>query len=157
VRLRLKEEDMTIQLDAHTAMKRLLLATTLGVVLVLASLPARAESRPSGYPITIEIRATAKGDQAMPFNFAIQPGRVIEVRIRNYTRELHTFAIPAIGLNVAVLPGTPQAPRTMRASFVVPRYGVYKWYCVTCRFGLHMHHKMGGKLYAWISPDVAIG
>lgn len=148
---------MSIQLDVHTAMKRLLLATALAIVLVLASLPALAKSQPSGYPITIEIRATATGDQAMPFNFAVQPGRVIEVRIRNYTRELHTFAIPAIGLNVAILPGSPQAPRTMRVSFVVPRYGIYKWYCVTCRFGLHMHHHMGGKFYTWISPDASIG
>jgi hypothetical protein len=103
---------MAIQFDAYAAMKRLLLATTLGVVLVLTALPAFAGARPSGYPITMDVRATAKGDQAMPFNFTIQPGRVVVIRIRNYTRELHTFAIPAIGLNVAVLPGKPKAPRT---------------------------------------------
>ena len=152
-----KEEDMAIQLDAYAALKRLLFATTLGLVLVLTALPAFAESHPSGNPITIDIRATARGDQAMPFNFAIQPGRVIEVRLQNYTRELHTFAIPAIGLNVAVLPGSPQAPRTTRVRFVVPRYGIYRWYCVTCQFGLHMHHQMGGKFYAWIAHDLNVG
>jgi hypothetical protein len=149
---------MAIQFDAYAAIKRLLLATTLGVVFVLAALPAFAGARPSGYPITMDVRATAKGDQAMPFNFAIQPGRVIVIRIRNYTRELHTFAIPAIGLNVAVLPGKPKAPRTTEVKFVARRYGVYKWFCWTCRYGLHGdHHQMAGKLYAWISPDLAIG
>ena len=148
---------MAIRLDAYAALKRLFLAIALAIVLVLTVLPALAEGHPSGYPITIDVRATARGDQAMPFNFAIQPGRVVNVRIRNYTRELHTFAITAIGLNVAVLPGTPQAPRTTRVSFVVPRYGIYRWFCWTCRNGLHMHHRMGGKLYAWISPDVNIG
>lgn len=148
---------MAIQRDAHTALKRLLLASAVGIVLVLASLPALARSQPSGYPITIEIRSTAQGDLAMPFNFAVQPGRVVEVRIRNYTRELHTFAIPGIGLNVAVMPGTSRAPRTTRVTFVLHRYGVYTWYCVTCRSGLHMHNRMGGKVYAWISPDADIG
>ena len=148
---------MPIQPDAYAARKRLVLASTLGVVLLLAALPAVAESRPSGYPITIDVRATARGDQAMPFNFAIQPNRKIVVIIRNYTRELHTFTIPAIGLNVAVLPGRPHAPRREQVSFVVPRYGIYQWFCWTCRLGLHGGHQMGGKIYAWISTDLEIG
>jgi hypothetical protein len=148
---------MAIPLGAHSALKGLLVATALAGALVLTALPARADGRSAGYPITIDVRATARGDLASPFNFAVQPGRVIEVRIHNYTRELHTFAIPGIGLNVAVLAGTPQAPRTMTVRFVVPRYGVYEWYCVTCRLGMHMHNRMGGKLYAWISPDLAVG
>lgn len=148
---------MASQLDAFSALKRLLLAGTVGVVLVLALLPALAESHSSGYPLTIDVRSTASGDEAMPFNFAIQPGHVVELRIRNFTRELHTFAMPAIGLNVAVLPGSPKAPRTTRVTFVVHRYGVYRWFCWTCRSGLHMHHRMSGQMYAWISPDLKIG
>lgn len=152
---------MGVRLDAYAAMKRLLLAIASAVVLVLIALPALAlpavQSHPSGYPITIDVRATPTGDLAMPFNFAIQPRHVIEVRIRNYTREVHTFAIPAIGLNVAVLPGKPQAPSTSRVRFVVPRHGVYRWFCWTCRYGLHSHDRMGGKIYAWISPDLEIG
>lgn len=119
---------------------------TLGTLLLLAALPAVAESGQSGYPITIDIRATAKGDQAMPFNFAVQPNREVVLLIRNYTRELHTFAIPAIGLNVAVLPGSPRAPRTTRVSFVLPaRFAVYRWFCVPCKLGLHHRHHMSGK------------
>lgn len=147
---------MATQSYAYAALKRLVVASALTIVLVLAALPAFAESHPSGYPITIDVRTTTKGDQAMPFNFAVQPGHVIEVRIRNFTRELHTFAIPEIGLNVAVLPGTPKAPRTTEVRFVLPRYGIYKWFCWTCRSGLHMHRQMGGKMYAWITPDVKI-
>ena len=148
---------MAIQLDAYAATKRLLLAALLGLVLGLTALPAFAASHPSGYPITIDIRATAKGDQAMPFNFTVQPGREIELRIRNYTREVHTFAISKIGLNVAVPSGSPQAPRTTLVRFVRPSYGIYTWFCWTCRSGLHMHDRMAGKMYAWISPDLAIG
>lgn len=149
---------MATQLDAHAARKRrLLFVSVVAIVLGLTALPALAEGRTSGYPITIDVRTTAMGDQAMPFNFAVQPGRVVEVRIRNYTRELHTFAISAIGLNVAVLPGSPRAPRTTRVSFVLPRYGIYQWFCWTCRSGLHHHHQMGGKMYAWIAPNAKIG
>ena len=132
--------------------KRLLVATGIGIVLVLTALPTLAESRPSGYPVTIDIRATAKGDQATPFNFAVQPGRTVVVVIRNHTRDMHTFAIPAIGLNAAVLAG-----HTTRVTFVVPRYGIYRWYCVPCKAGLHGKHTMGGKVYAWISPDLDVG
>ena len=39
---RWKEEDMPIQPDAYAARKRLVLASTLGVVLLLAALPAVA-------------------------------------------------------------------------------------------------------------------
>jgi nitrous oxide reductase len=148
---------MAIRFDVRTAIKGLLVAAALAIAAALTALPARADSRPVGHPITIDVQMTAKGDQAMPFNFAVQPGRVIEVRIRNYTRELHTFAIPAIGLNVAVPAGTPKAPRTVVVHFTLPHYGVYTWYCETCRLGMHMHRRMGGKLYAWISPDLANG
>jgi plastocyanin len=136
--------------------RRLLFVSALGVALLLALLlvvlPTPAESSPSGYPVTIDIRATAKGDQAMPFNFAIQPGHTVVLLIRNHTRDLHTFAIPAIGLNAAVPAG-----HTTRVTFVAPHYGVYRWYCVPCKFGLHGSHRMGGKVYAWISPDLNIG
>jgi len=136
--------------------KRLLFVSALGVALLLALLlvvlPAPAESSPSGYPVTIDIRATAKGDQAMPFNFAVQPGKTVVLLIRNHTRDMHTFRIPAIGLNAPVLAG-----HTARVTFVAPRYGVYRWYCVPCKFGLHGRHQMGGKVYAWISPDLNVG
>lgn len=148
---------MAIQLDAYAVFRRLLLATTVVIVVVLAAVPALAESRPSGFPITIDIRVTANGDQAMPFNFAIQPHRVVVLRIRNYTREVHTFTMPEIGLNVAVPKGRPQAPSTTEVRFVAPRYGVYRWFCWTCRYGLHIHNRMGGKFYAWISPNLVIG
>jgi len=154
---RAKEAHMAIQRDAYAAFKRLILATTVLIVIVLAALPALAESGPAGYPITIDVRGTATGDQAMPFNFAIQPHKVIVLRIRNYTREVHTFAIPEIGLNVAVPKGSPQTPSTTEVRFAVPRYGVYRWFCWTCRYGLHMHNRMSGKFYAWISPDLVIG
>lgn len=148
---------MASMLDPYAALKRLLIAAVLGILFVLAALPAVADSHPSGYPITIDIRATAKGDQAMPFNFTVQPGRLIELRIRNYTREVHTFAIAEIDLNVAVPSGSPQAPRTTRIRFVLPRYGIYRWFCWTCRSGVHVHRQMAGKMYAWISPDLVIG
>lgn len=137
--------------------KRLLLATAVGIVLVLSALPALAEGRASGYPLTLDVRMTAKGDLATPFNFVVQPGRVVELRIHNYTREFHTFAIPAIGLNAPVLAGSPQAPQTAVVRFVVPRYGIYRWFCWTCRYGLHSHQHMSGRVYAWISPDLDIG
>jgi plastocyanin len=146
---------MAIPIDVYAVLKGLLVAMVLAAAVVLTALPARAGSS-SGYPVTIDVRTTVTGDEATPFNFTVQPGKVIEVRIRNYTRELHTFAISAIGLNVAVPAGTPKAPRTVRIRFVVPRYGVYTWYCVTCRMGMHPHHRMGGKVYAWISPDFPI-
>ena len=61
----------------------------------------------------------------MPFNFAVQPRHTVVLLIRNHTRDMHTFAIPAIGLNVAV-----PAAHTVRVTFVASHYGVYRWYCV---------------------------
>ena len=149
---------MRTPLNAFAARKGIFLACTLGALLLLAALPAVAESGQSGYPIRIDIRATVTGDEAMPFNFAVQPNREVVLLIRNYTRELHTFAIPAIGLNVAVLPGSPRAPRTTRVSFVLPaRFAVYRWFCVPCKLGLHHGHHMGGRIYTWINPTLEIG
>lgn len=148
---------MASLLDASAVTKRLLLISAAGLFVVLAAQPAVAEGRSTGYPIAVDVRETAGGDQAMPFHFAVQPGRVIVMRIRNHTSELHTFAIPEIGLNVAVLPAGPQGPRTTRVRFVLPHYGVYRWFCWPCQLGLHRHHEMGGTLYAWISTDVEIG
>ena len=88
----------------------------------------------------------------MPFNFAVQPRHTVVLIIRNHTSDLHTFAIPAIGLNAAVPAG-----HTVRVTFVAPHYGIYRWYCVPCKFGLHRTDRMSGKVYAWISPDLNIG
>ena len=151
---------MVGQRHASVAVRRLVRASIVGIVLLLAALPAVAESgaaSASGHPVVIDIRAAGTGDLAMPFNFAVQPGHEVVLLIRNYTHELHTFAIPALGLNVAVLPGTARAPRTARVTFVAPSYGVYRWFCVPCRVGLHTGHVMGGKVYAWISPDLDLG
>ena len=137
-----------------SAAKRLLLATVVAIVLVPFALPSLAAGSRSGHPFTIDVRATATGDMATPFNFAVQPRHVIVVRIRNYTRELHTFAIPAIGLNVAVAAGSPSAPQTTTVRFVLPRYGNYRWFCWTCRFGLHAHHQMAGRLNASIPSEL---
>ncbi len=57
---------MATQRDAYAAMKRLLLASAVGLVLLLTALPALADGRPSGYPIAIDVRATGRGDQARP-------------------------------------------------------------------------------------------
>ena len=140
-----------------SAAKRLLLATVVTIVLVPVVLPPLAGGAGSGYPLTIDVRATAKGDMATPFNFAVQPRHVIVVRIRNYTPELHTFAIPAIGLNVAVAAGSQTAPRTTTVRFVLPRYGNYRWFCWTCRFGLHQHHQMSGRMNASIPAELDLG
>ena len=132
--------------------KRLLLVGALGFAVSLAALTTPAESRSSTHPVTIDIRTTANGDRAMPFNFVVQPGRTVVLIIRNHTRDLHTFRIPAIGLNASVLP-----EHVARVAFVVPRYGIYRWYCVPCKHGFHGQHEMGGTIYAWISPDLDIG
>ena len=136
--------------------KRLLVATVAGIVLALADVPLLSEGRASGYPITIDVRATPDGDLAMPYNFVVQPGKKVVIRIRNYTRDLHTFAIDGIGVNVAVLPGKAKAPRTTRFTVVFPRYGTYRWFCWTCRLGMHKHHLMEGTVAAWIAPNLEI-
>ena len=128
-------------------MKRLILLGMMGVALLLACLSAVASARPGPHPLTIDVRATARGERFVPSNFAVQPLRVTTIVVRNYTRELHTFAIPAIGVNVALLPGTKQKPRVTRISFVAPYGGTFQWYCWTCRLGLNgRSHWMGGRV-----------
>lgn len=130
-------------------MKRLFIAGMVGAALLLVALPAAPNARPSQRPIAIDVRATSKGERFVPSRFAATPLRVTVIVVRNYTRELHSFAIPKIGLNVALLPGTEKKPWTRRISFVAPYGGTFRWFCWPCQLGLHGKvHVTGGAVIA---------
>ena len=64
-------------------MKRLFVAGMMGALLLLVGVPAAASARPMLHPITIDIRATAKGEHFAPSRFAATPLRVTVIVVRN--------------------------------------------------------------------------
>jgi hypothetical protein len=78
-------------------------------------------------------------------NFAIRPDVPVRVIVWNYTHELHSFTSPALGVNVAILPGSAAHPHRAVFTFVARSYGRFRWYCVVPCGGY-----MGGNVYAII-------
>jgi hypothetical protein len=86
-------------------------------------------------------------DEASPANFAVRPDLPVRVTIYNYTRQVHTFHSPGLGLAKIVLAGAPDTPRKLSFAFTPGRRGVFHWLCVPCN---EEDHFMGGSVYAII-------
>ena len=78
-------------------------------------------------------------------NFAVRPDVPVRVVVWNYTNELHSFTSPALGVNVAILPGSAAHPHKAVFTFVARTYGRIRWYCAVPCGGY-----MGGNVYAII-------
>ena len=102
-------------------------------------------------PQTVTMTITSQGDQAAPANFAVWPGELVVLKVRNYSHELHTFTIPALGVSALILPAKGSGPRVTTVRFTAQKHGVVSWLCVICPSGIHGQvHAMSGKMYSMI-------
>ncbi len=113
---------------------------------------AAATSRRASATVTLLIYAAQHGREAVVSpNFAVEPGVPVTVRFVNYTREWHTFTVPGLNVGAMIAPRQGVAPRVTLVRFTASKFGVFDWYCVLCRAGVHRGvHQMGGKVYAII-------
>jgi plastocyanin len=89
--------------------------------------------------------AQGENETTLPANFAVRAGAPVKVVIYNYTKEVHTFTAPELGVSRAVPAATGGLPTETTFTFVPQRYGVFEWRCNHC--GIHMT----GKVYAIVT------
>lgn len=89
-------------------------------------------------------------DRAVEPNLAVQPGVPVTLRITNNTTVAHTFTVPGLGVNLAILPGAKGAPRTTTYTFTPAKRGVFAWHCAHCP------GHMTGTVYAIVGPTNAV-
>jgi hypothetical protein len=87
----------------------------------------------------------AHGERTLPSSFAVRPDVPVTVVFTNYTKSVHTFTSPDLGLNQVILPAVGATPSTTTVTFTPGRYDVFEWFCVHCGAA------MSGKIYAIIA------
>jgi len=85
-------------------------------------------------------------DRVVEPNFAVQPGVPVTITATNYTTTVHTFTVPGLGVNFAVLPGAKGKPVKTSFTFTPTKRGVFAWHCVHCP------GHMAGTVYAIVGP-----
>lgn len=75
-------------------------------------------------------------------NFAVQPGVQVTITVTNYTTLVHTFSVPGLGVNFAILPGKRGHAVKTSFTFTPTKRGVFAWFCHHCP------GHMTGKVYA---------
>ena len=114
--------------------------------------PARDASARAVQHVAIAIRG---GDRIVEPNFAVAAGVPVQLRIRNYTHEFHSFTAPGVGVSALVKAARGHAPATTVVRFTPKLVGTFDWDCVICPSGKHGHpHRMGGRIYVIIDPSV---
>lgn len=105
------------------------------------STPAKpAAKAPAPQTITLVVKSdeehARKGpegtwhDAYLPANIAVQNGQKVTLHIYNHDEGEHSFAAPALGLNVSVPGGSEKAPKETTVTFTVSSPpGHYMWYC----------------------------
>ena len=94
------------------------------------------------------------GDEVTPVgNFAIAPGVPVRVTVTNYTHQVHTFTVPGMHVNVAILPARGRTPKKTTFTFTAREGGAFAWHCMVCA-AQHHRHVMGGTIYAIVDPSV---
>ena len=85
-------------------------------------------------------------DRVVEPNFAVQPGVPVTITATNYTTAVHTFTVPGLGVNFAILPGAKGKPVKTSFTFTPTKRGVFTWLCHHCP------GHMTGTLYAIVGP-----
>lgn len=99
-----------------------------------------AAKAPAPQTITLVVKAdeehARKGpegtwhDAYLPADIAVKDGQRVTLHIYNYDEGEHSFAAPALGLNVSVAGGSEAAPKETTVTFTVSSPpGHYMWYC----------------------------
>lgn len=115
--------------DRATSAERTGLATLMGI-LAMAALFSVVLTLTSRTPITAEARVGAASMQIANFAFSpatwqAHPGDTVRMVIKNDDNSMHTFTLPAAGVDVAIPPGAEKI-----VEFKVPAAGIYLWYCI---------------------------
>ncbi len=80
--------------------------------------------------VSAEAKARATSVQMKDFAYApgalqVSPGATVRLVVVNEDATLHTFTLPAAGVDVSVPPGAEKV-----IEFTAPAAGVYQWYCI---------------------------
>jgi plastocyanin len=80
--------------------------------------------------VSAEAKADAASVQMTNFAFApgtlqVSPGETVRLVVGNEDTTLHTFTLPAAGVDVSVPPGAEKV-----IEFTAPAAGVYQWFCI---------------------------
>jgi hypothetical protein len=121
-------------------------------ITAVAVLAVAGSTQASLWPLqTVTMTITSQRDQAAPANFAVWPGELVVLKVRNYSHEFHTFTIPALGVSALILPAKGSGPRVTTIRFTAQKHGVVTWLCVICPSGIHGQvHAMNGKIYSMV-------
>jgi plastocyanin len=129
--------------------------------LIGASPQTQSNSAPAPAPKTITMVVKADEEHArlgpegtwhdayLPADIAVRNGQRVTLHIYNYDEGEHSFAAPALGLNVSVAGGSEKAPKETTVTFTVSSPpGHYMWYCADPCDAWAMAHSgyMEGKL-----------
>ena len=130
-----------------------IVAVAASVVLALIAVASvvAAPARSHEQSITFTIMA---GDHLYKGgNVALAPGVPVHVTVTNYTREFHTFTVPALGVSELIRPARADGPNTTTFTFTAHTWGAIAWHCQICPSGIHGRmHQMGGTLYLIVNP-----
>lgn len=115
--------------EQATGPERLALATLISAI-ALAALVSVVLTAMSRTAVPVEARAGAGSMHIKNFVFAPQTyqataGETVRVVIKNDDASLHTFTLPAAGVDVSVPPGSEKL-----IEFKSPAAGVYRFFCV---------------------------
>jgi heme/copper-type cytochrome/quinol oxidase subunit 2 len=100
--------------------------------------------------VTVHIQPAVHGREVVQDpNVAVVPDVPVRLTIVNTSRELHTFTIPNLHVNVMVAAGSPRHPSRTVVTFTAPSVGVFTWYCELCP-AVHHQGGMRGRVYALV-------
>jgi len=124
------------------------------VALALIAATSVAGAAAGGNPYVQKVGITIlTGDRVTEANIALAPGVPVRITVTNYTRELHTFTVPGLGLSELILPARGHTPRETTFSFTPHQWGSFAWRCLICPTDMHGRpHSMDGILYLIVNP-----
>ena len=133
-------------------MLKLLAATGSSAVVALGAAAAVAAAPPGKSPDVQKIGFTIlPGDRITEANVALAPGVPVRMTVTNYTREFHTFTIPALHISRLILPADGHSARTTTFTLTLDTWGPVAWRCIICPSGEHGRKRtMGGTFYVII-------
>lgn len=109
--------------------------------------PARPQQQQR---VTVHILPTVHGQEFVRDpNIAVVPDVPVRLTVVNASRELHTFTIPSLHVNVMVAAGSPGHPSRTVVTLTAPSVGVFTWYCELCP-AVHHQGGMRGRVYALV-------
>lgn len=85
-------------------------------------------------------------DRVVEPNFAVEPGVPVTITVTNYTTSAHTFTVPGLGVNFAILPGAKGQAVKSSFTFTPTKRGVFRWICHHCP------GHMTGTVYTIVGP-----